>query len=661
MALLIAMELGTLMFSIKTLSSVRALVGAEGLWSKAQKNAAFFLQKYGRTRNTADYNEYHNCLKVPLGDSKTRRELAKPDPDMSIARQGFLEGRVHPDDIDGAIKLFRRFHKIYYINKAIGTWTKGDSLMAEFMAIGDELHNEIISPNSSDEKISQILSKVDNINDELTLLEDEFSFTLGEGSRWLTGLILKLLLGLVLTVEICGLSITILVSRGISKGLNNIITTADKIGAGDFSSRAQVYSRDEIGILASAFNDMAEKLQQDINAITHAEEKQKASKEIAEKSLAVKGNFLANMSHEIRTPMNAVIGFTKLMEGTKLDEHQQEIIHAIKVSSQSLMTLINDILDYSRLESGKIVLERIPFSIKDTVESLKVLLQQKAEEKKLALWLNVDANIPEKVIGDPARLMQILLNLSDNAIKFTEKGSVAISVSRLDSSDDDLISLEFKVKDTGKGIPEDKFAEIFERFTQVSAETTRKHGGTGLGLSIVKGLLELQNGTLSLQSKEGDGTLFTFNINYGKASTVIAITDAQKQTPHPREDKDAPLNILVVEDNPINQMLAMHVLKKYKLNADLAENGEMAVAKMKEKHFDLILMDIQMPIMDGYEATRIIRNELKSNIPIIALTAHAMSEEKEKCLGMGMNDFISKPFDQKHLYDTIIRLCNVPA
>ena len=659
MALLIAMELGTLMFSIKTLSSVRAYVGAEGLWSKAQKNAAFSLQKYGLSHDEADYKDYLNNLRVPLGDRKTRLELAKLNPDFDIARQGFLEGRVHPDDIDGAIKLFRRFHSIYYIHKAIVVWAKGDSLMAQMEAIGDELHREITSATPSVEKITLILGKVDNVNDKLTVLEDEFSFTLGEGSRWLANLVMKLLLGLALTVEVCGLSLTILVSRGISIGLKNINESAEKFAYGDFTSRAKVFSRDEIGTLANAFNEMATKLEHNINALTRSEEKQKVSKEIAENSLAVKEHFMANMSHEIRTPMNAVMGFTKLLEDTNLDHHQQEIVHAIKVSSQSLMTLINDILDYSKIESGKIVLEHIPFSVKNIFESLQVILKQKAEEKKIALKFDFDNKIPDLVVGDPTRLMQILINLGDNAIKFTEKGSVETSVLRLDAYDESRMALAFRVKDTGNGIPADKFSEIFERFTQVSAETTRKYGGTGLGLSIVKGLVEMQNGTLNLESEPGKGSVFSFAITYEKGPEVPpTVSESQKQVAsHIRPDKEAPLHILVAEDNPINQMLVTHVLKKYGLTSEIAENGEIAVEKMRQNHYDLILMDIQMPIMDGYDATRIIRNELKSNIPIVALTAHAMNQEKEKCLGLGMNDFISKPFGQKQLYDTIIRLC----
>jgi len=666
MAMLIMIELATLTFAIKTLSSVRALVGAEGLWSKAQKDAAYHLQKYGRSHDEQDYVAYQSFLKVPLGDHKARLELMKPDMDMDTAREGFREGRVHPEDIDGAIHIFRRFHSISYIHDAIAIWTKGDSLMAQFIAIGDELHTDINAPGATNEKIETTLNKLGPMDDKLTKLEDDFSYTLGEGSRWLEHLILRLLFGLVLTVEVCGLSLTILVSRGISKGLNEIIGAADKIAKGDLTVRAARYSSDEIGILATAFNEMTRKLEKNINALMQSEDNLRTSKKVAEESIIVKENFLANMSHEIRTPMNAVMGFTSLLEQSNLTEEQHAIVHSMKISGETLMTLINDILDYSKLESGKIVIEQIPFSVRNTFESLEVLLQQKAKAKNLALIFDIDNKLPETLKGDPTRLMQILLNLTDNAIKFTETGHVEISVSVLGNEDKGIAKLEFKVKDTGKGIAPDKTSIIFERFTQESAATTRKYGGSGLGLSIVKGLVELQKGSIALQSTPGLGSVFSFVLSYPIAKdgshvaqkTIAPATPASFGTDQTDKNiKDGALSILIVEDNTINQMLAVHVLKKFGMITEIAENGRIGVEKLREKKYDLVLMDIQMPEMDGYEATAIIRNELKNNVPIVALTAHNMNKEREKCLGLGMNDFISKPFDPKHLQETIIRLC----
>ncbi len=294
-----------------------------------------------------------------------------------------------------------------------------------------------------------------------------------------------------------------------------------------------------------------------------------------------------------------------------------------------------------------IVIEQTPFHVRTTLDSLHVLLQQKASEKKIGLKFHIDKNIPDTIIGDPTRLMQILLNLADNAIKFTEQGSVEINANRLNATGD-TVTIEFLVKDTGEGIPEDKFSVIFDRFTQVSAETTRKHGGTGLGLSIVKSLVALQHGTLSLKSEKNKGSVFSFTITYVIAKKAGELISSEIQSTDAPQQKA--LQILLAEDNPLNRLVVLKAFKNYGIEIDLAEYGKIAVEKMKEKHYDLILMDIQMPEMDGHEATRIIRNELKSGIPIIALTAHAMNEEKEKCFRSGMNDFVSKPFNAKDLY-----------
>ncbi len=662
MATLIIIELVTLSFAIKTLSSVRALVGAEGLWSKAQKDAAYSLGKYGRSHDEDDYLEFRKFLKVPMGDHITRMELLKPNPNMDVARQGFLEGRFHPDDIDGAINVLTRFHNISYIQKAVAAWSSADTLMLEFAALGDELHREITSPTSSPEKIKELLRRMDPMNDRFTRAEDEFSYSLGDGSRWLEHLILKLLLGLVLTVEISGLTLTIVVSRNISRGLNEILGTSAKIASGDLTARARAFSHDEIGRLAVSFNDMTATLQEYIDALKKSEEDLKVSTKLAEQSAVVKENFLANMSHEIRTPMNAVIGFTDILEHSNLDEEQKQVVEYLKISGKNLLAIINDILDYSKIESGMIVIEQIPFSIYTVFDSLKVMLAQKVEGKHLHLELRADKAIPQNVIGDPTRLMQILLNLADNAVKFTEKGSVGIYADVV-STTRDSVTISFQVKDSGEGIPEDKFSVIFERFTQAHADTTRKHGGTGLGLSIVKSLVALQNGQLSLKSEKDIGSIFSFTLTYKKVPQDIkdvqeeAAIAAPVQQPQPetKEEKKLPL-VLYAEDNLLNQVLVTKAMKPYGITVEMADNGAIAVEKLRQKHYDLVLMDIAMPKMDGHEATRLIRNELKSNVPIIALTAHAMNEEREKCFQSGMNDFVSKPFDAKDLYARIMAL-----
>ena len=391
--------------------------------------------------------------------------------------------------------------------------------------------------------------------------------------------------------------------------------------------------------------------------ITERKNSEKAllkAKEIAEQSVIAKERFLANMSHEIRTPMNAVIGFGDILIKTKLDTDQQQYVQSIITSGENLMTIINDILDYSKIEAGMMTIEQTTFSIRSIFSSLTTLLEQKARKKNISFLFQTDSNIPEIIIGDPTRLNQIIINLVGNAIKFTETGGIEIST-RIVNEENDIIRVEFRVKDSGIGIPENKLNDIFERFNQVSTETTRKFGGTGLGLSIVENLVKLQGGTISASSELGKGSVFTFVIPYKKATKneIDQFNAEKKQSDVVNLGK---LKVLLVEDNKINQQLASLVLLNFGFETELADNGKIAVEKLKTNKFDLVLMDMQMPEMDGYEASQIIRTELKNNIPIIAMTAHAMANEKEKCLGFGMNDYIAKPFKADHLYHIISKL-----
>ncbi len=376
-----------------------------------------------------------------------------------------------------------------------------------------------------------------------------------------------------------------------------------------------------------------------------------------EETMKVKEQFLANMSHEIRTPMNAIVGFTDLLLKGPLAAEQKQFIDAIKVSGENLLVIINDILDFSKMQAGKIALEHVEFSLSQIMSVATELMLQKSVEKSTNLSTNIDKNIPDRLIGDPTRLTQILLNLIGNAIKFTEKGEIKTEV-ELISEMNDNIKLKFSVIDTGIGIPEEKLSTIFDAFTQATNDTTRKYGGTGLGLAIVKQLVELQGGRITAKSKVGSGSTFSFTLNLKKSMSPKAIQPNDGVEPAAEESKE-PLNILLVEDNILNQVLAKKVLTDWNWKVDLAENGVIAVKKAKEKDFDIILMDIQLPEMDGYEATRYIRSKFpqpKCNVPIMAMTAHAISSEEEKCANAGMNGYISKPFNQKVLYSKILSI-----
>ena len=622
------------------------------------------------------------------------------------------------------------------------------------------------------------------------LLGRSFSFALGDGSRWMEHLILKLLFLIALTVELTGLFLTISVSRAITKGINEIIRVARRVATGDFVTRATIYSKDEIGFLAGSFNQMVTTLEkktteerlaenalrsqkdlyetllktqsemgegviisengkiiyvnpatckiygysmeeilrlpsfiklipkaekskllekfEDASAVRKAqlsgetkisrkngtlvdvefttrnvlaagrdqsitvfrdvtekklvEAQLKTEKENAvraELSKKVGEQFLATMSHEIRTPLNAIIGFTQIVLKTPLDNDQKKYIGAIKTSGDNLLVIINDVLDFSRIKEGKMPIARKNFSLSKILTACVEQISPKAIEKKIKLLTTIDSTIPDIIIGDPTRLTQVLLNFLSNAIKFTEKGEIVINVSKV-AEKEDSIDLEFSVKDTGIGIPADRLNSIFEAFTQANEDTSRLYGGTGLGLAIVKRLAELQGGSVSVESKQGEGSCFYFRINYKKAKTQIP-TFLKRPGNNVEEPVIKGLKVLVVEDNEMNQVLAQKVLEDWGWNVEIAGNGKIAIEKVQQNDYDILLMDIQMPEMNGYEATSYIREKMpvpKSYTPIIAMTAHALHSEEEKCFETGMDDYISKPFDEKLLYTKIITVLN---
>ena len=430
-----------------------------------------------------------------------------------------------------------------------------------------------------------------------------------------------------------------------SMGIN-----AMKLGAQDFKVKDKVKGEE----LKRSINYSIERsnLKKELFENTKKLESQKKLEEIME----AKEQFLANMSHEIRTPMNAIVGFTDLISKTKLSPDQQKYIDAIKISGENLLVIINDILDYSKIQSRKLNFEQIDLSLSAAITTVYDLMLPKSIEKDILLSTNIDKNIPDNLMGDPVRLNQILLNLVGNAIKFTEKGEVKIGVDLIQYQDN-TVELEFAITDTGIGIAQNKLALIFEGFTQASDETTRKYGGSGLGLSIVKQLVELQGGSVSAQSHIGEGSIFKFKLKFKKnlnpkAEVKNSIQDEQRAAVEG-------LNVLLVEDNLLNQILAEKVLSDWKWNVSIAEDGKAALEKVGKNKFDVILMDIQLPEMDGYQVTRHIRQDFafpKCDTPILAMTAHALAGEAKKCQNAGMNDYISKPFNAQVLYSKIISI-----
>lgn len=381
----------------------------------------------------------------------------------------------------------------------------------------------------------------------------------------------------------------------------------------------------------------------------------------AEKSKDLQSQFLSNMSHEIRTPMNGIIGISRILSQTKLTDEQRQYINAISHSSENLMAIINDILDFSKIESGKIELEETNFNLHELVSMVQEILSVETHRKNLFIHVDIHPDLPEWFIGDPVRLNQILTNLISNAIKFTERGGISVKVSGKKTNTDE-INLHFTVKDSGIGIPKEKINRIFESFIQANSSTTRTHGGTGLGLTITKQLIELQKGTIRIESEVNVGSSFIFEIPYkiGENQELIQKKSRkfQSESNVQKLDKLKNSEILLVEDHPINQMLAMKVLSDWGIKVDLAENGLLAIEKATAKDYEIILMDLSMPEMDGFTATMVIRSDKQTRnreTPIIAMTASALQGENQKCFKAGMNDYISKPFDPQELLDKIYR------
>ncbi|MFC3151742.1 ATP-binding protein [Litoribrevibacter euphylliae] len=444
------------------------------------------------------------------------------------------------------------------------------------------------------------------------------------------------------------------IGRSLSEPVLELSRTVHTLTKGDHSARVAITTQSELGHLQKNVNSLAESLE--IHETRRAEDlrKVKNARQQAEAASYAKSQFLAVMSHELRTPMNGVMGMLQLLQGSKLSEEESDYVQTAINSTEHLLTVVNDILDFSRIESGKMNIESVYFRLPELLKGVHQTLEPIAEDKNLPFILEMDPNLDLAVQSDPTRLRQVLLNLAGNAIKFTESGFVKISTHQQKIKADQL-ELTIDIVDTGIGISKKQLSKMFESFNQADTSTSRKYGGTGLGLSISKNLLELMGGHLKVQSQEGVGSTFscTLTLPYRQSSSIA---DNQVRSQNFIHVDGEQLGLaLLAEDNPVNQKVAVAMLKKIGIAVDVAENGFKAVQKCRQKEYDIIFMDIQMPVLDGYQATQQIRNNssLNNETPIVALSANALAEANEKAIAVGMNAYLSKPFKKSELEEVV--------
>ncbi len=639
------------MFAITIVSGVRAYVAGEGLYAKYQKDSVFYLRRYIQTAAESDYKKFSEAILVPLGDGNARRALDKRSPDRPNAARFFRAGQNSPDDVPSLVKLFLRFRHLSFMNVAIRIWGQADELTDQLADLGRKAHAKIAGDRITPRERSDLIARVDLLNERLIVLENDFSQILGEGSRWVSHVVLEVLLVADLILLLAGFVLSMLLGRSVVGEIDEISFAVRKIAQGDFSARCAVKGSEEFVHLAEGVNQMA-------SSIEHSQRELKHARDNALQASRVKSEFLANMSHEIRTPLNVVLGYTDVLADeidAQDNEDMKEHLDAIRRAGRRLNRTIQGILDFSKIEARAFELRpqsvKLSTMLERHVEDIRIL----AEQKNLRLRCVVE-DPKATVLFDEYCLSGALTNLLQNAIKFTQEGSVTARLYRgLDRN------LKISVTDTGIGIEPGYLARIFEPFSQEESGYTRRFEGNGLGLALTRSYLQLNGAHISVQSQKGQGSQFIISfapeselrLTSPNGVEAKAATNGNGIAPTPAIRRPC---ILVVEDDPDNQVLIRTILKK-NYDVKLASSADEARRELDAagKQIEAILMDWSLKgDEDGVTLTRNLRlDERYRKTPVVALTAHASAEDRKLAKATGFDAFLGKPVDRDELFRTL--------
>ena len=643
---------GIAMFAITLVSGVRAYVAGEGLYAKYQKDAVFYLRRYTLGGNESDYKKFSEAIEIPLADGNARRALDKPRPDRDNAAQFFGAAQNAPEDVPSLVKLFLRFRHLGFVDAAIKIWAQADELTDQLADLGRKSHGRIAGERMSTRERADLIARIDQINERLIILENDFSQTLSEGSRWISNAVYKALLLADLVLLIVGFVLSALLGRSVVKEIDGISSAVGRIAQGDLSSRCAVEGSDEFVRLAEGVNQMA-------SSIEHAQRELKHARDNALQASRVKSEFLANMSHEIRTPLNVVLGYTDVLadevDATDNDD-MKEHLDAIRRAGRRLNRTIQGILDFSKIEARAFELRpqsvKLATMLERHVEDLRIL----AEQKGLRLRCVIE-DPKATVLFDEYCLSGALTNLLQNAIKFTEQGSITAKLYRGGDR-----NLKISVTDTGIGIEPGYLTRIFEPFSQEESGYTRRFEGNGLGLALTRSYLQLNGANISVQSQKGQGSIFIISFSPESELRLNAPSVPEPKLANGNGNGVAPPpairrpTILVVEDDPDNQVLIRTILKK-NYEVKMASSADEARKELGTAgtQIEVILMDWSLKgDEDGVTLTRNLRlDERWRKTPVVALTAHASAEDRKLAKATGFDAFLGKPVDRDELFRTL--------